>query len=236
MGSPENETGRLDVEGPQHTVFIAAPFALAKFAVTVEEFAAFTASSGYSPGSWCKIWDGNAWNENCGSFSNPGFAQTGDHPAVCVSWDDARAYAAWLSGITGETYRLPTEAEWEYAARAGTVTAYWWGASASPRHANWNHRSDHCRTVPVASFEPNPWGLYQMAGNIWEWVEDVYAPDYSAASHCGAAHEAAQESALRVLRGGSWLNGPRGIRSARRHAARPDYRRGDIGFRLAKTL
>src|SRR5215472_11945911 len=88
MGSPENEPRRLDVEGPQHTVFIAAPFAVAKFPVTVEEFAAFTASSGYCPGTSCQIWDGEAWHESRGSFANPGFAQTGDHPAVCVSWED----------------------------------------------------------------------------------------------------------------------------------------------------
>jgi formylglycine-generating enzyme required for sulfatase activity len=236
MGSPENEAGRQEVEGPQHTVLIAAPFAVAKFPVTVEEFAAFTASIGHNPGTSCQIWDGDAWNESGGSFSDPGFAQAGDHPAVCVGWEDARAYAGWLSRMTGETYRLLTEAEWEYAARAGTVTAYWWGGVASPAHANYNHRADGCRTVPVASFEPNPWGLYQMPGNVWEWVEDAWAPDYTAASNCGAAHRASHGREMRVLRGGSWLNGPNGVRSARRHAARPDFRRGDIGFRLAKTL
>ncbi len=236
MGSPEHEPGRLQVESPQHTISIAVPFAVARFAVTVEEFSTFITRGDYRACITGQTWDGNAWSESGGSFFDPGFAQDRGHPAVCVSWKDARAYTAWLSGITGEVYRLLTEAEWEYAARAATATAYWWGSSASQEHANYGRRDKDWGTVPVASFEPNPWGLYQMQGNVWEWVEDCWADNYTAASGCGAAYESSQGRELRVLRGGGWLNGPNGIRLARRHAARPDFRRSDVGFRIAKML
>jgi formylglycine-generating enzyme required for sulfatase activity len=236
MGSPANEPGRLGVESPQHRVSIAAPFAVAKFAVTVEEFATFITCGDYQSCTTGQTWDGIAWSESGGFFFDPGFTQACDHPAVCVSWRDACAYTAWLSEMTGEVYRLLTEAEWEYAARAGTATPYWWGSSASQEHANYGRRAKDWRTVPVASFEPNPWGLYQTQGNVWEWVEDCWADNYTAASSCGAAHACSLGGELRVLRGGSWLNGPNGIRSARRHAARPDFRRSDVGFRIAKTL
>jgi formylglycine-generating enzyme required for sulfatase activity len=236
MGSPENEPGRLCIEGPQHMVTIAAPFAVAKFAITVEEFAAFISCADYSSCTTGQSWDGTRWSESGGSFFDPGFVQAADHPAVCVSWGDARAYTAWLSGMTGEAYRLLTEAEWEYAARAGTTAPYWWGSTASQEQANFGRRAKDWRTVPVASFEPNPWGLYQMHGNVWEWVEDAYADNYAGASSSGAAHASCRECKLRVLRGGSWLNGPNGVRSARRHAARPDFRRTDVGFRIARSL
>jgi formylglycine-generating enzyme required for sulfatase activity len=236
MGSPENEPGRLEVESPQHTVSVAAPFAAAKFPITVEEFASFISCGNYRSCTTGQTWDGSSWSERGGSFSDPGFAQDLDHPAVCVSWQDACAYIAWLSAITGEIYRLLTEAEWEYAARAGTTTAYWWGSSASQEHANYGRRAKDWRTVRVTSFEPNPWGLYQMQGNVWEWVEDNWVDNYTAASSSGAAQVYSGGAELRVLRGGSWLNGPNGVRSARRHAARPNFRRSDVSFRIAKTL
>lgn len=126
MGSPECEAGRLD-EGPQRVVRIAKPFAIGQFPVTVAQFAAFVRDSGHRIGATCRQWDCSEFNEKPGSFLEPGFEQAGDHPVVCVGWDDAQAYAAWLSRTTGQSYRLPTEAEWEYAARAGTTTPYWWG-------------------------------------------------------------------------------------------------------------
>jgi formylglycine-generating enzyme required for sulfatase activity len=162
---------------------------------------------------------------------------------VCVSWEDAQAYVSWLSSKSGHQFRLPSEAEWEYAARAGTATPYWWGTSIAPHQANYNANigaaattpGDRPYTAPVGRFEPNPWGLYQVHGNVWEWVEDCWSTD-----HAGPAIEnrARQGPAAckRVLRGGGWHNGPRGLRSARRHAAKPDFRRSDIGFRVARNL
>src|SRR5262245_21947848 len=246
MGSRDGECGRLAVEGPQHTVTIAKPFAVSRFAVTVDQFALFAARSGHQPGERCRQWDGRDWKDKAGSFRNPGFEQTNNHPVVCVSWIDAQAYAFWHSQRTGHRYRLLTEAEWEYAARAGTTTPFWWGISLSPDQANYNATTTYGpsgragpwrqRTVPVDSFTPNPWGLYQMHGNVWEWVQDGWHQDYKGAPSDGSARQPAANCETRVLRGGSWLNGPRGLRSARRHGASPDFRRSDVGFRLAMTL
>lgn len=245
MGSAGDECGRLDVEGPQHRVTIRAAFEVGKFPVTKDQFALFVAESGYQTGNLCRVWDGGDWEERDGSFRNPGFAQDGNHPAVCVSWDDAQAYANWLAQRTKRGYRLLTEAEWEYAARAGTTSPYWWGGSITPDHANYNASTIYGargqlgswrqRTVSVATFVANPWGLFQMHGNIWEWVQDCWERDYNGAPVDGRARQETAKCHLRVLRGGSWANGPRGLRAARRHAARPDLRRSDIGFRLART-
>jgi formylglycine-generating enzyme required for sulfatase activity len=245
MGSRDDENGRLFVEGPRHLVSIVESFALSKFPVTVAQFTAFVADSGYQPAQSCGQWDGKQWQEMPGSFRSPGFEQSDLHPAVCVSWDDAQAFAAWLARKNGHGYRLPTEAEWEYAARAGTTSPFWWGSSVTPDQANYNGGASYGpagrtgpwlqRTVPVDSFKPNPWGLYQMHGNVWEWVEDCWSRGYDGAPVDGRARRAANCEA-RVLRGGSWLNGPRGLRSARRHAACADFRRSDVGFRVARTL
>jgi formylglycine-generating enzyme required for sulfatase activity len=245
MGSPGEEGGRLPVEGPQHRVSIAKAFALGKFAVTVDEFAAFVTISGYPGGTTCRQWTGTDFDERPGSFLAPGFVQHGRHPAVCVSWNDARAYAAWLSEATGRLFRLPSEAEWEYSARAGTTTPYPWGLFLAPDRANYNFaktapgvHSDAWlpATVSVDSFAANRWGLHQMHGNVWEWVDDAWAASYESAPDDGSARPALRDGDARVLRGGSWLNGPHGLRSARRHAAPCDFRRSDTGFRLAETL
>ena len=245
MGSPDDERDRLAVEGPQQLVMIEEPFAVSKFAVTVDQFAAFVADSGHAVGTTCKLWNGSHWQERPGSFRSPGFGQTGDHPAVCVSWVDARAYVDWLSAKSERGFRLLTEAEWEYAARAGTVTPFWWGASITPERANYNvsaasdsdgnSGSWRQHTVPVDSFDPNQWGLYQVHGNVWEWVEDCWSRSHAGAFIGGSARQG-PSTCKRVLRGGSWLNGPPGLRSARRHAAEPSFRRSDVGFRVAEVL
>jgi len=237
MGSPELENGRLDVEGPQRLVTIERPFAIGRYPVTVDQFAAFVAETDYGAAMTCRQWTGTDWAERPGSFRSPGFAQSGNHPVVCVSWEDAQAYARWLSSRSGLQARLPSEAEWEYAARAGTTTPYWWGASIAKGQANFKASPDgHWRqhTMPVRAFAANPWGIYQLHGNVWEWIQDGWSPNYVDATHDASARQ--QSASKRVVRGGSWLNGPHGVRSARRHAAEPGLRRSDIGFRIVAAV
>jgi formylglycine-generating enzyme required for sulfatase activity len=135
---------------------------------------------------------------------------------IDVSWNDAKAYCAWASAVTGKTYRLPGEADWEHACRAGSSTAYWWGDQILPNQANFG--LSNRRTVPVDSFEASPWGLFQMHGNVWEWCEDAYDP------------------LSRVLRGGSWFNNPVGLRASNRYWNLPELRHELIGFRVARVL
>lgn len=154
---------------------------------------------------------------------------------VCVSWHDAMAYARWLSGVLGEHYTLPTEAEWEYAARAGTQTAYWWGDPIGENHANCLDCGDRFSfTSPKTAFPANPFGLRDTAGNAWEWTLDGYASAYYANSP-RENPQGPKDGAIRVIRGGSWSLVPDFIRSARRFGTPPSYRGDDLGFRLART-
>jgi formylglycine-generating enzyme required for sulfatase activity len=236
LGSSASEIGRVDNECLPQVVSIQRPFEIGAYAVTVDEFATFADATGYPTTVACTAWSDGTWVAWFGSFRSPGFEQSGSHPAVCVSWEDACRFTRWLSGETGEAYRLPTEAEWEYCARAGTTTRYWWGDDFDLARVN-------CRPVKgsgmqgapvaVARYSPNPWGLYQVHGNVWEWVADPYA---SSRSTIDGSRRQSPAGGLRVLRGGSWNNGPHGVRSARRHGAAPDFRRSDVGFRVAKTL
>lgn len=152
---------------------------------------------------------------------------------IYVSWEDAVAYAAWMSKVTGRNYRLPTEAEWEYAARAGTTTRYWWGNELGRNHANCydcGSQWDGKQTAPVGSFEANKFGLHDTAGNVWEWTCSVYRKPYD-----GSERQCASDRGeRRVLRGGSWFDYGRGLRSAKRSADAPGYRARDFGFRLAR--
>ncbi len=155
------------------------------------------------------------------------------------------AYCAWLSSETGAPYRLPSEAEWEYAARAGTRTAFWWGDEIDPTRANYdgNHtyrngaRGEYReRTMPVDDFQPNPFGLYQVHGNVWEWIQDSWHENYRGAPTDGSAWEESGYGGPRVLRGGSWNNVPRWLRSAARNRNLPQGGYNGWGFRLARTL
>jgi formylglycine-generating enzyme required for sulfatase activity len=169
----------------------------------------------------------------------------GNRPVIDVSWDDAKAYATWLSGKTGQTYGLLSEAEWEYCCRAGRATPFWWGSSITPSQANYNGNYDYAgggekgefrgKTVPVDTFSPNPFGLYQMHGNVWEWVEDVYHGSYDGAPSDGTAWTTG-DSGHRVLRGGSWFLIPWVLRAARRFRNYPGNRNNDVGFRLSRRL
>ena len=164
---------------------------------------------------------------------------------INITWEEARDYASWLSGQTGKRYRLPSEAEWEYAARAGTATAYYWGNEISRGNANYG-KEDCCEglasgpdrwetTAPVSSFPANPWGLSDMAGNVWEWLQDCYDESYRGAPDDGAARTSCTDE-RRVLRGGSWDNSPQYLRSAFRGRISPASRHSNIGVRLAQDL
>lgn len=255
MGSPATEKDRDGDEGPQHKVSIAQPFAVGRHAVTRGQFAAFVNNTDHKTDGGADVWKDDKWEHDPkgdwehdpkGSWRNPGFAQDDSHPVVCVNWDDGNAYAAWLSDQTGKAYRLPTEAEREYVARAGTTTPFWWGDTITTDQANYNGeytygprgKKGQCRkaTVPVGSFAANPWGLYQVHGNVWEWVEDVWHGDYNRAPSDGSAWLQGGDTGRRVARGGSWFVNPQYLRAAYRVGDTTDDRFSGLGFRLARTL
>jgi formylglycine-generating enzyme required for sulfatase activity len=214
-------------------VTIAQPFAVGRFAVTFQEWDRAQAHPEWRMHSGRKPrWpDDEKWGR-------------GRRPVIGVSWEDARAYCRWLTAVTGKPYRLPSEAEWEYCCRASTETPFWWGASISTEQANYNGNFTYGgggegeyrqKTVPVDSFEANPWGLYQVHGNIWEWCEDLWHESYKGAPDDGFPWlQGADES--HVLRGGSWGYSPRFLRAAVRNRSTPDSRYYDIGFRVVRTL
>jgi formylglycine-generating enzyme required for sulfatase activity len=267
MGSPASESGRAVDEGPQRQVSIAQPFALGRSEVTVAEFRRFVEESGYKTEAerdtraqgcsgfvYADPAADNSGPQAVTSWRSPGLAQAqiDSHPVLCVSWNDARAYAQWLSRKTGKRYRLPAEAEWEYAARAGSTSARYWGEDADQacRFANvadqsrfqtWGFGQKHeCTdghyfTAPAGGYAPNRFGLYDMLGNVWEWTEDCWNASYAGAPQDGIAWTAG-DCAQRVCRGGSWSTAPRFARSATRHKNPTDYRDNLTGFRLARTL
>jgi formylglycine-generating enzyme required for sulfatase activity len=259
MGSPAAEAGRGVDEGPQRQVAIAQPFALGRGEVTVAEFRRFVEEAGYrteaerdARAQGCSGFIYEAGGQPVTSWRNPGLAQADSHPVLCVSWNDARAYAQWLSKKTGKRYRLPTEAEWEYAARAGTASSRYWGddpvqackyanVADQSRIQTWGFGQKHeCTdghyfTAPAGGYAPNRFGLYDMLGNVWEWTEDCWNASYAGAPADGTAWTTG-DCAQRVLRGGSWSTVPRFARSAARHKNPADYRDNLTGFRLARTL
>ena len=248
----------VDSARPVHRVTIARPFAVGAYEVTRGEYVRFVSASGHSTGNSCWTYDSeddeDPWKERSGrSWRNPGFSQTDRDPVVCVSWQDAQAYVGWLSRETGHGYRLPSESEWEYAARAGTTTPYYWGADASircrygnavdasyERHIGFSLSDDGCDdghiyTAPVGSFQANGFGLHDVHGNVWEWVDDCSNESYVGAPVDGSAWESG-DCSVRELRGGSWLDEPRSLRSADRIRGTADDRFDDVGFRVARTL
>ena len=227
MGSSANEPERKSDEGPQHQVKVAA-FELGKSEVTFDEWDACVAAG------YCQHKPDDAgWGR-------------GQRPVINVSWNDAQTYVAWLKRETGERWRLPTEAEWEYAARAGTTTPFSTGNCISTSQANYDGNYDYnkcgaktgqylSKTQPVGSYPANPWGLHDMHGNVWEWVEDCHNDGYKGAPTNGSAWRQGTCKA-RLLRGGSWGNRPWNLRSAGRYGYDPDFRYYDNGFRVARTL
>ncbi|MBI1180616.1 MAG: SUMF1/EgtB/PvdO family nonheme iron enzyme [Alphaproteobacteria bacterium] len=242
-------------ERPLHGVTFRKPFALEQTEVTRQQFDAFVRDTQYQA-TGCEVFDGNTWVlDRSKSWRDPGFYQDKDHPVVCVNRADAQAYIAWLSKKAGVKYRLPTESEWEYAARAGTSGAYVWGNDltqacfdanvAGSTHMNrYKGRptslvfacdSHHAETAPVGKYRANAFGLYDMFGNVREIVADCWNPDHRNATADGAAVTTGDCDAT-VARGGGWADPPANLRSARRMRAAADERRGDQGFRIARDL
>jgi formylglycine-generating enzyme required for sulfatase activity len=240
MGSPEGEAGRNTNEGPRHRVPIPNRFGIGRFAVTFEEYDRFAVATGRDSPH-------DSWGR-------------GRLPVTDVSWDDAAAYSIWLSDQTGMAYRLSSEAEWEYAARAGTQGPFSFEGPLTPERANYNGEGDlpqvgsrfRGRTVLVDCFEPNAFGLYQMHGNVWEWVTDRRHDSYEGAPDDGGAWleragrgidntlsilgGTAWHPNPRMLRGGAWNTKANGLRSASRFWQQATHRHFNIGFRIAQTL
>lgn len=238
MGSPMSEKQRDKVEGPRHKVTIAKKFAVGKFAITRAQFSTFVNDTGHDVGNKCWVYETES--ENSGkTYKNPGFSQDDTHPVVCVNWDDAKAYVKWLNNkVQGAPYKLLSESEWEYVARAKTDTPFWWGESILTSQANYNGLKGKFRkrTVSVDSFEPNEFGLYNVHGNVWEWVEDCWHKSYHGAPSNGKAWTKGGKCSARVLRGGSWLGHPGFQRSAIRLAYNSGVRVNYSGFRVSRTL
>ena len=232
MGSPESERGRNKDEGPQHKVVFAQPFAAGKFEVTFAEWDACAADGGCANKPWDEGWG------------------HGRHPVINVSWHDAQEYTAWLSRKTGKAYRLLTEAEWEYAARGTTKVTdpstppFSTGATINYRQANYDANFTYGsgpqglyrqKTLDVGSLPKNAFGLHDMHGNVWEWVQDCYKPSYEGAPDDGSAL-ISNDCSLHILRGGAWNYYPKLLRSAYRYATAPEVRLNNAGFRVARAL
>jgi formylglycine-generating enzyme required for sulfatase activity len=226
MGSPASEESHSDSESPQRKVTFARQFAVGRFALTFDEWDACVADGG------C----------NGHKPSDQGWGR-GRRPVISVSQNDAKDYVAWLSTKTGKSYRLLSEAEREYVTRAGTTTPFWWGSSISASQANYDGYSTYGggvkgevrgRTLPVDSFQPNPWGVFQVHGNVWEWVEDCFHDSYNGAPEDGSAWTSG-DCSLRVARGGAWIHGPGYLRSAGRDGLYAGHRLNSLGFRVGRT-
>jgi sulfatase modifying factor 1 len=264
-----NMSAKLDLfedELPRHRVRITRPFYLGSCEVTVGQFRKFIEDSGYRSEPERDGTGGWGVNARTGKFEgrkreyswqNPGFPQTDTHPVVNVTWNDAVAFCRWLSRKENKTYRLPTEAEWEYACRAGTTTRYFCGddpetlvrfaniadasgaAKGKLQFRDWDKlalagRDGHTYTAPVGSFKPNAWGLYDMHGNVWEWCSDRYGEDYYPKSPRDDPQGPATGH-LRVRRGGAWHTFPLYVRSAFRNYNTPVSRYLNLGFRVARS-
>jgi formylglycine-generating enzyme required for sulfatase activity len=217
MGSSERELDHRGSEYPQHEVEIAKSFAVSKFEVTFEQWDACVAASACVRAT-------DAWGR-------------GDMPVINVSWGDVQQYVGWLSHLTGKEYRLPTEAEWEYAARAGSDTRFSWGNEIGAGNANCGEcgGTPILRTAPVGSFKPNAFGLHDVHGNVWEWLEDIWNENFQGAPADGSAWLKGDPN-YRVIRGGSWHNEGELIRSAVRFQRHRLVRFDTLGFRVARTM
>lgn len=258
MGSPLFDPERSASEGPQHRVDLAT-FALAKTELTRGHFAAFMQATGYRTRELCRTYEqGEVVMRQDRHWRNPGYAQNDSHPVVCLGKEDVQAYLQWLAQLTGKPYRLPSEAEWEYAARAATERSRFWagGANKACQYANVGDQATqqhvpggikvahacndaYAYTAPVASFKPNAFGLYDMIGNVSEWVEDCWHVDYSGAPSDGRAWSS-KACTVGIVRGGAWSDDPQTARTVSRRSTRVSRDvstfDAEIGFRPAMTL
>ena len=260
MGSPEGAIDRYNNEGPQHTVTIAKPFAVAMFLVTFDEFAKFVLATGYDAGSECWTFEDGTGEVRSRSWRTPGFPTGGTQPVVCLNWYDAKAYVAWIARKTGNPYRLLTETEWEYAARGRTepvpYTRWFFGddeddlcrygnvmdhtartsIKANPDWPFANCSDGYAYAAPVGSFKSNGFGLYDMVGNSWQYTEDCYYDSYDGAPSDGSARTAAGECHHITGRGGGWSVFPKNLHTTMRGHSLPDGRFTSSGLRVARTL
>jgi formylglycine-generating enzyme required for sulfatase activity/uncharacterized membrane protein len=234
MGSPDGEAGRFGNE-TQHVVDIAKPFAIGRYDVTFDE------------------WDACVADGGCAAYhpSDEGWGRA-KRPVIDVSWNDAQSFLDWLTRKTGAHYRLPSEAEWEYAARGGTTTARWWGNEIDRKDAKYGPdecvQQTHCggvvsgpgnwlNTAPVGSYSANPYGLFDVLGNVWQWTADCWHPDYQGAPTDGQVwNEPADRCKRHVVRGASWTDIPSFVRSATRAAVPPTARAGHVGLRVVREV
>lgn len=249
-GAEAGDPAADESEYPRHEVTIRRPFAIAKHLVTRADFETFVAETGYETEPGCYIFTEAGWRvERQANWRVPGFAQSPRDPVVCVSWHDASAYAAWLSARSGKHYRLPSEAEWEFAARGGTTGTNFWGEddALACTYANVNDISaknktakaaENCDdgfmfTSPAGQFLPNPFGLHDAVGNVWVWLADCGLDDYGTAPRDGSAYSG-NDCGTRALRGGSWTDTPGPVRIAAREQRPANGRYSFAGFRLAR--
>ena len=262
MGAPDGETGHADTQTPQHEVTISKGFALSQSEITVGQFREFVRASGYKPDSMTN--GASVYDERTGVMRDDGSATwESDYaghsaaenlPVVNISWADANAYAQWLSQRTGKRYRIPSEAEFEYALRGGSTTRYWWGKGTptnkvenltgsldrSPSGRRWSHAfqgygDGYWGPAPVMSFAPNAFGLYDIDGNVSEWTADCWHDNYIRAPSDGSAW-VNPGCSTRVVRGGSWGSSPEQVNSAYRQGADASVRSGRVGFRILREL
>ena len=242
MGSPPNEPGVMGYERPQHRVTIGKQFGIGKYTVTVSQFSEFVKAKNYDCRNRLRVWNGEDFEPDPErTWRNPGLAQEYNHPVVAINWSDAMAFVEWLSYQTGQPYRLPTEAEWEHASRAGTTTPFSFGRNITTAQANYDGTQTYSSsqkgikrgsTVSVGSLRANTWGLHEMHGNVQEWVIDSHTSNYDNARADGSAWWTTGG----VVRGGSWITRPAHCRSAFRGSAITSWGYWDIGFRVARTL
>lgn len=238
MGSPESRGARDSEEGPQTSVKFAKALAVGQHPVTRGQFRAFAADTKRDMTSWCWVLTATASayeHQADKGWLATGFAQDDTHPVVCVSWQDAADFAAWLSVKTGRTYRLLSEAEREYATRAGSTTRYHFGDAISDGQANFGRKNGGTTRIGSFAAHGNRWGLHDVHGNVWDWTADCWNDSHAGAARDGAAR-ASGDCSRRVVRGGSWSLEPQFLRATFRFWFPTGFRFDFIGFRLARVL